>query len=130
MDKDAIETIASDIADDMGYDYFDLSPKMRMRIYNMALGQYEDMLADKADMMRKNEADGGIMRAKYARGSEEDIPEQEDMPMEEFEDIKKMLGVPGSRLQASRVLIKNGISSRSNGRKKSSDGSHCKRRVW
>jgi len=33
-------------------------------------------------------------RLKYAIGSEKDIPEQEDMPMEEFDDIKKMLGVP------------------------------------
>ena len=33
-------------------------------------------------------------RLKYAIGSEKDIPEQEDMSPEEFEDIKKMIGAP------------------------------------
>ena len=71
MDKQAIEDLASDIADDMGYDYYNLSPKMQAKIYDIAMGDFSDMMADKADMMRKNEAAGGMMRANYAMGSED-----------------------------------------------------------
>lgn len=71
MDKQAIEDLASDIADDMGYDYYNLSPKMQARIYKIAMDDFSDMMADKADMMRKNEAAGGMMRANYAMGSED-----------------------------------------------------------
>ena len=71
MDKQAIEDLAVDIADDMGYDYFDVSPKLRARIYKIAMDDFSDMMADKADMMRKNEAAGGMMRANYAMGSED-----------------------------------------------------------
>ena len=104
MDKYAIEELAADIADDMGYDYFDLSPKMKAKIYKIALDEHSNMLADKADMMRKNEASGGLMRTGYAMGSEKDIPEQEDIPMEEFDDIKKMLGVPMDQASGIRSL--------------------------
>ena len=102
MDKQAIEDLAVDIADDMGYDYFDVSPKLRAKIYKIAMDDFSDMMADKADMMRKNEAAGGMMRANYAMGSEDDIPEQEDMSPEEFEDIKKMIGAPTD--QASGIM--------------------------
>lgn len=71
MDKQAIEDLAVDIADDMGYDYFDVSPKLRARIYKIAMDDFSDMMADKADMMRKNEAAGGMMRANYAMGSDD-----------------------------------------------------------
>lgn len=71
MDKDAIQNLAESIADDMGYDYFDLSPKMQTKIYKIAMDDFSDMMADKADMMRKNEAAGGMMRANYAMGSED-----------------------------------------------------------
>ena len=94
MDKMKIQEIADQVADDMGYDFADLSPKMQIKVYNIAMDQFQDMMADKADMMRKNEASGGMMRANYREGSPDDIPEQEDMPIEEFEDIKKMLNVP------------------------------------
>jgi hypothetical protein len=110
MDKYAIEELAADIADDMGYDYFDLSPKMKAKIYKIALDEHSNMLADKADMMRKNEASGGLMRTGYAMGSEKDIPEQEDIPMEEFNDIKKMLGVPMDQESGIRSL-KNEMAS-------------------
>lgn len=43
-------------------------------------------------------------RLKYAIGSEKDIPEQEDIPMEEFDDIKKMLGVPMDQASGIRSL--------------------------
>jgi len=75
MDKQAIEDLAADIADDMGYDYFNLSPKMQAKIYKIAMDDFSDMMADKADMMRKNEAAGGMMRANYANGSEDEFME-------------------------------------------------------
>jgi len=49
-------------------------------------------------------------RLKYAVGSEDDIPEQEDMPMEEFDDIKKMLGVPMDQASGIKSL-KNKMTS-------------------
>jgi hypothetical protein len=49
-------------------------------------------------------------RFNYAIGSEEDIPEQEDMPMEEFDDIKKMLGVPMDQASGIKSL-KNKVTS-------------------
>ena len=110
MDKMKIQEIADEVADDMGYDFADLTPKMQIKIYNIAMDQYQDMLADAADMSRKNEASGGMMRANYARGSEDDIPEQEDMPMEEFDDIKKMLGVPQDQASGIKSL-KNKVTS-------------------
>ena len=110
MDKYAIEELAVDIADDMGYDYFDLSPKMRAKIYKIALDEHSDMLADKADMMRKNEASGGLMRTGYALGSEDEIPEQEDMSPEEFEDIKKMIGAPTEQASGIKSLKKKTAS--------------------
>ena len=79
MDKMKIQEIADQVADDMGYDFADLSPKMQIKVYNIAMDQFQDMMADKADMMRKNEASGGMMRANYREGSPDDIPEQEDM---------------------------------------------------
>jgi hypothetical protein len=75
MDKQAIEDLAVDIADDMGYDYFDVSPKLRAKIYKIAMDDFSDMMADKAHMMRKNEAAGGMMRANYASGSEDKFME-------------------------------------------------------
>ena len=71
MDKDAIQDLAESIADDMGYDYFDMTPRMQAKVYDMAMDDFSDMMADKADMMRKNEAAGGMMRANYAMGSED-----------------------------------------------------------
>ena len=71
MDKDAIQSLAESIADDMGYDYFDMTPRMQAKVYDMAMDDFSDMMADKADMMRKNEAAGGMMRTNYAMGSED-----------------------------------------------------------
>jgi hypothetical protein len=110
MDKMKIQEIADEVADDMGYDFADLTPKMQIKIYNIAMDQYQDMLADAADMSRKNEASGGMMRANYAKGSEDDIPEQEDMPMEEFDDIKKMLGVPMDQASGIKSLKNKTVS--------------------
>ena len=110
MDKMKIQEIADQVADDMGYDFADLSPKMQIKVYNIAMDQFQDMMADKADMMRKNEASGGMMRANYKEGSPDDIPEQEDMPIEEFDDIKKMLGVPMDQASGIKSL-KNKVTS-------------------
>ena len=71
MHKDAIQSLAESIADDMGYDYFDMTPRLQSVVYKMAMDDFSDMAADKADMMRKNEAAGGMMRANYAMGSED-----------------------------------------------------------
>jgi len=71
MDKDAIQSLAESIADDMGYDYFDMTPRLQSVVYKMAMDDFSDNMADKADMMRKNEAAGGMMRANYAMGSED-----------------------------------------------------------
>jgi hypothetical protein len=75
MDKDAIQSLAESIADDMGYDYFDMTPRLQSVVYKMAMDDFSDMAADKADMMRKNEAAGGMMRANYASGSEDKFME-------------------------------------------------------
>ena len=71
MDKDAIQSLAESIADDMGYDYFDMTPRLQSVVYKMAMDDFSDMAADKADMMRKNEAAGGMMRSNYAFGSDD-----------------------------------------------------------
>jgi hypothetical protein len=75
MDKDAIQSLAESIADDMGYDYFDMTPRLQSVVYKMAMDDFSDNMADKADMMRKNEAAGGMMRANYGNGSEDKFME-------------------------------------------------------
>ena len=95
--KVKIQEIAEMMADDDGKDYFELSNKDQMDYYKKAYEYYLD---------RDLNAMGGIMRAKYARGSEEDIPEVEDMPIEEFEDIKKMLGAPTEQASGIRSINK------------------------
>ena len=70
MDKDKIQNIAEELADSMyGKDFYDLSGRQQSEIYSKAIRELNDMLADKADMMRKNEADGGIIRAGFANGT-------------------------------------------------------------
>ena len=52
-------------------------------------------MADRADMMRKGEAEGGFMRKNYAMGSDEDeFPEAEDIPTDEYLELLKQLGAP------------------------------------
>ena len=70
MDKDKIQSIAEEIAnEDFGQEFYDLSNKQQDRVYRKAMQRLTDMLADRADMMRKNEADGGIIRAGFAEGT-------------------------------------------------------------
>jgi hypothetical protein len=75
MDKDKIQNIAEELADSMyGKDFYDLSGRQQSEIYSKAIRELNDMLADKADMMRKNEADGGITggRAGFQTGGTTD----------------------------------------------------------
>lgn len=95
MDKFKIQEIAIDMAADDGLEYDDLSPGRQMSYYKKAYEDYLDGLADRADMMRKGEADGGIMRKGYAVGTnEDDIPEMEDIPSDEYRDLLKQIGAP------------------------------------
>lgn len=106
MDKFKIIEIAMDMAADDGVEYDDLSPGGQMSYYKKAYEDYLDRLADRADMMRKGEADGGMMRKNYAVGSEEDIPEIEEMPSDEYLDLLKSIGA--DKEQASGIKsIKN-----------------------
>jgi len=49
-------------------------------------------------------------RLNYAIGSEEDIPEVEEMSPEEFEDIKKMIGAPTEQASGIRSIDKKMVS--------------------
>ena len=62
MDKDKIQSIADEIADeDFGQAFYDLSEKQQNRFFKKAMQRLNDMLADRADMMRKNEKYGGLI---------------------------------------------------------------------
>ncbi len=62
MDKDKIQSIADEIADeDFGQEFYDLSQKQQDRVYRKAIQKLNDMLADRADMMRKSEKYGGLI---------------------------------------------------------------------
>ena len=105
--KVKIQDLAEMMAGDDGYEYVDLSPSQQDRYYKKALEEYYDNLADVADLRRKNEADGGMMRKNYAVGtSEDDIPEVEEMPSDEYLDLLKSIGA--DKEQASGIRsIKN-----------------------
>jgi hypothetical protein len=65
--KDRIKNMADEIAqDDYGQDFYDLGKKLQNKVYERAMQKISDAFADKADMMRKNEAEGG--RIGYAMG--------------------------------------------------------------
>ena len=58
--KDKIQDIADELAGEIyDKDYSDLTSSQQMSVYKRAIRELDDMFADKADMMRKNEADGG-----------------------------------------------------------------------
>ena len=63
MDKDKIQEIADELAESMyGKDFYDLSGRQQSEVYEKAIVELNDMMADKADMMRKKEADGGRIK--------------------------------------------------------------------
>jgi len=60
MDKDKIQNIADELAESMyGKDFYDLSGRQQSEVYNKAIRELDEMMADKADMMRKGEKYGG-----------------------------------------------------------------------
>ena len=60
MDKDKIQNIAEELADSMyGKDFYDLSGRQQSEVYSKAIRELNDMLADRADIMRKGEKYGG-----------------------------------------------------------------------
>ena len=60
MDKDKIQNIADELAESIyGKDFYDLSGRQQSEIYEKAIVELSDMLADRADMMRKGEKYGG-----------------------------------------------------------------------
>ena len=62
MDKDRIQSIADAIAqEDYGQEFYDLSPKLQIKVYEIAIDRLNDMMASQADMMRKNEKYGGLI---------------------------------------------------------------------
>ena len=62
MDKDRIQSIADAIAqEDYGQEFYDLSPELQIKVYEIAIDRLNDMMADQADMMRKNEKYGGLI---------------------------------------------------------------------
>ena len=62
MDKDKIQKIADELAESKyGKDFYDLSGRQQSEIYEEAIRELNDMMADKADMMRKGEKYGGLI---------------------------------------------------------------------
>ena len=98
MDKDKIQNIADRIAaEDYGQEFYDLTPRLQMKVYNIAMDELGDMMADRADMMRKGESDGG--RVGLQTGG---ITEQRILPPEYIEalgktyaaDLTRQAGIP------------------------------------
>jgi len=104
MDKDKIQNIAEELADSMyGKDFYDLSGRQQSEIYGKAIRELNDMLADKADMMRKNEADGGIIRAGFANGTMMASSDMGD-PTENAEyHSQRMFGKPYKELNVDEL---------------------------
>jgi hypothetical protein len=64
--KDMYQSMAEQIADeDFGQEFYDLSTSQQNKVYRKAIQRINDMFADKADMMRKNEAQGGRIGYRY-----------------------------------------------------------------
>ena len=107
MDKDKIQDIADELAESMyGKDFYDLSGRQQSEIYNKAIRELNDMLADKADMMRKNEADGGIIRAGFADGTKMasvDDPFYRDSEGDRDEHSFRMFNKPYKELNADEL---------------------------
>ena len=62
MDKDKIQSIADEIAqEDFGQEFYDLSGSQQSKVYEKAIRKLSDLMADKADMMRKGEKKGGLI---------------------------------------------------------------------
>ena len=63
MDKDKIQDKADELAESMyGKDFYDLSGRQQSEGFETAIVELDEMMADRADMMRKGEADGGRIK--------------------------------------------------------------------
>ena len=72
MDKDKIQEIADELAESMyGKDFYDLSGRQQSEVYEKAIVELNDMMADKADMMRKDFADGSGSYLSYVKAVRE-----------------------------------------------------------
>ena len=98
MDKDKIQNIADRIAaEDYGQEFYDLTPRLQIKVYDIAMDELSDMMADRADMMRKGESDGG--RVGLQTGG---ITESRILPPEYIEalgktyaaDLTRQAGIP------------------------------------
>jgi hypothetical protein len=73
---------ADEIAEGMGYDsFYDLPRHLQDKVYSQALMEIDEGLASIADMRRKNEAEGGLMRTGYALGQPV-IPSKDGMQLD------------------------------------------------
>ena len=60
MNKDKIQEIADKLAESMyGKDFYDLSGRQQSEVYEKAIVELDEMMASKADMMRKDKKYGG-----------------------------------------------------------------------
>ena len=59
------------------------------------------------DTTPEKKAGGGMMRLNYAMGSEDEIPELEELPLEEFQDLLKSLGAPTDSKESGIRSLKN-----------------------
>ena len=63
LNGDKIQDIADQLAESMyGKDFYDLSGRQQSEVYEKAIVELDEMMADRADMMRKGEADGGRIK--------------------------------------------------------------------
>ena len=90
MDKDKIQIIADRIAEEnYGQDFYDLTPRMQIKVYNIAMDELNDMMADKADMMRKDFAEGSGGYSSYLRAVKE--LNLKPIRIDEFESLQGAL---------------------------------------
>ena len=68
--KDMYQSVAEEIAqEDYGQEFYDLSDKLQDKVYRRAMQRINEGFMDKADMMRKNEAEGGRMEENVDQAS-------------------------------------------------------------
>jgi len=94
--KYKIVEIAEDMAGDDDLDYGDLSESEQMKYYKKAYDYYLD---------RMSEAEGGIMRANYAYGSEDDIEEIGEEDIDTIELMKDQNIPYGEQVQTQESGI-------------------------
>ena len=90
MDKDKIQQIADELAESMyGKDFYDLSGRQQSEVYEKAIVELNDMMADKADMMRKDFAEGSGGYSSYLRAVKE--LNLKPIRIDEFESLQGAL---------------------------------------